>query len=83
MNESQKMFDTLCSYLGCDLDSKPCKELQTFLKENQDYETFIKKIKQTVKVYQEADKCDKIPNDVSRNLFEKLNLQELKSKDRI
>ena len=75
MNEKRnKMFDQVCDFLGQDIDSEPCRIIQEHLQVCDNCEIFVDKIKKTVKVYQVTNDCEKIPDQVSRKLFDKLNL---------
>jgi predicted anti-sigma-YlaC factor YlaD len=76
-NEKNVMFDQVCDFLGHDIDSEPCKIIQEHLKECQDCEIFVDKIKRTVKVYQYTNDCEKIPDQVSKKLFSTLHLDDL------
>ncbi len=75
--EKYKMFDQVCTFLGEDLDSEPCKQLKEQLQSCKDCEVFVDKIKRTVAIYKTADGCDEIPDDVCKKLFKKLNLDDL------
>ena len=69
MNKENKMFEKVCEYLGCDLNSEPCKELQNHLSKCPQCEVYIDEIKNTVKLYKQADECQETPSSVSKKLF--------------
>jgi hypothetical protein len=74
MSKEKKMFEKVCEYLGCDLDSEPCQELQEHLHKCPQCEVFIDEIKNTVKLYKKADECEETPKSVSKKLFATLDL---------
>ena len=76
MKKENKMFEKVCEYLGCDLDSEPCQELQNHLHECPQCEVFIDEIKNTVKLYKKANECEETPNSVSKKLFATLDLNK-------
>ncbi len=75
MSYNKKMFHEVCKFLGTNLDSKPCKMLQIHLNKCHDCEIFVDKIKKTVEIYKKADKCDSLPENVSKRLYAFLNLK--------
>ncbi len=75
------IFDQVCDFLGHDIDSEPCKVIQEHLKVCDNCEILVDKIKKTVKIYQVTHDCEKIPGNVSRKLFTKLNLDNLTPKE--
>ncbi len=74
------IFNQVCDFLGHDIDSEPCKIIQEHLQVCNNCEIFVDKIKKTVKVYQCTNDCDDIPENVSKKLFSKLNLDDLLKK---
>jgi hypothetical protein len=80
--KKSKMFDQVCDFLGQDIDSEPCQVIQEHLQVCDNCEIFVDKIKKTVKVFQVTNDCEKIPDQVSKKLFAKLNLDfECQPKD--
>ena len=76
MSKENKMFEKVCEYLGCDLDSEPCEELKHHLNKCPQCEVFIDEIKSTVKLYKKASECEETPNSVSKKLFATLDLNK-------
>jgi len=72
--ENKKKFKQVCEYLGSDLDSEPCQKLRDHLDECECCEVYLNKIKNTIKLYRKADKCEQMPQSVSRKLFATLDL---------
>ncbi|MCD6441070.1 MAG: hypothetical protein J7L86_04715 [Candidatus Marinimicrobia bacterium] len=77
MKNSSKLHKQICEYLGCDLDSEPCKQIQDYLTECPGYKVYVDKIKKTVSLYKIADKYDDIPEDVCNKLFVSLNIDNM------
>lgn len=76
MKNHKNLYKKVCEYLGCDLDSTPCREIQEHLRVCHNCEVYINKIKKTVNIYKIADKCDDIPEDACNKLFISLNIDD-------
>jgi len=77
MKNSAKLHKQICEYLGCDLDSEPCKQIQGHLAECPGCKVYVDKVKKTVSLYKTADNCDDIPEDVCNKLFISLNIDDV------
>ena len=75
MSYNKKMFREVCEFLGSNLDSKPCKMLRVHLEKCHNCEIFVDKIKKTVGIYKKSDRCDSLPENVSKKLYTILNLK--------
>ncbi|MDD5764770.1 MAG: hypothetical protein PHW79_00770 [Candidatus Marinimicrobia bacterium] len=76
-----KLINKVCDYLGGDLNSEPCQIIKEHIEKCHNCDIFIDKIKKTVEIYQKADSCDCAPENVTRNLFLKLDLCEPKKSE--
>jgi len=74
MKNQKELYKKVCEYLGCDLDSTPCKQIQEYLKVCRNCKVYVNKIKKTVNIYKVADSCDQLPDDVCKKLFITLDL---------
>jgi len=79
MNHKQ-MVKNICNYLGEDLDSLACKEVEEHLQQCPTCRIYFDTIKKTVTLCQEIEEEKKIPDDVNSRLFKVLDLQQLKAK---
>ena len=73
-----KFIHKICDYIGGDLSCEPCQIIKEHMEKYPNCEIFIDKIKKTVEIYQKADGCDGLPENVKHNLYLKLNLCEPK-----
>jgi hypothetical protein len=72
---SKKIMNELCTFLGEDLDNPMCKELQRHMQDCPECQKYIDSIKLTVKVFQESNTSEPIPNKIKDDLLTKLNLK--------
>ncbi|MBU0711261.1 hypothetical protein KJ762_11535 [bacterium] len=82
MKNSTELYQQICEYLGCDLNSEPCKQIQDHLAECPNCEVYVDKVKQTVNLYKTIDNCDDIPEDVCTKLFISLNIDDVSKSDK-
>ena len=77
MKNDSKLYKQICDYLGCDIDSSPCKQIQDYLAECPGCKVYVDKVKKTVNLYKTIDNCNDIPDDVCNKLFISLNIGDL------
>lgn len=77
MKNDSDLYKQICNYLGCDLDSDPCKQIQDHLAECPNCEVYVDKVKKTVNLYKTIDDCNDIPEDICNKLFISLNIDDL------
>jgi hypothetical protein len=72
---NKKIMNELCTYLGEDLDNPMCQELQRHMQDCPECQKYIESIKFTVKIFQESNVREPVPDQIKDNLIEKLNLK--------
>lgn len=77
MKINKELHQKICEYLGCDLDSTPCQQVQEYLQDCHNCEVYVDQVKKTVKIYKTANGCDELPEDVCNKLFVTLKLTDL------
>lgn len=82
MSIQKDVLKRICEYLGLDLDSEPCQQVENYLESNPHCKTFVNNIKKTIKIYQVAEGCEELTKDVCRKLFTTLNLDQPKQLDK-
>jgi len=82
MKNSSELYKQICEYLGCDLDSEPCKQIQDHLAECPSCEVYVDKVKKTVNLYKATENCDDIPEEVCNKLFISLNIGDIDEPDK-
>ncbi len=75
-HHTKKIIGELCNYMGYDLDSSMCKELEEHVKQCPECREYIKSIKLTVNLCKDAYKEEPVPDEVKDNLLKKLNLKK-------
>jgi len=73
---SQKILDELCNYLGQDLDSPMCKELQSHVKDCPECLEYINSVKVTVNILKENYKSKPLPEELKINLLKILHIED-------
>jgi len=81
MKNNSDLYKQICEYLGCDLNSEPCKQIQDHMAECPNCEVYVDKVRKTVNLYKTIDNCDKIPEDVCNKLFISLNIDDISNSD--
>ncbi|MBN2600945.1 MAG: hypothetical protein JXR87_03010 [Candidatus Marinimicrobia bacterium] len=81
MKNSSDLYKQICEYLGCDLNSEPCKQIQDYIAECPNCEVYVDKVRKTVNLYKTIDNCDDIPEDVCNKLFISLNIDDISKSD--
>ena len=76
MKNRSDLYKQICEYLGCDLNSEPCKQIQDHMAECPNCEVYVDKVRKTVNLYKTMDNCDDIPEDVCNKLFISLNIDD-------
>lgn len=66
---SKKVVNELCNYLGEDLDSPMCKELQDHVEKCPECMEFINSIKMTVSIYRKSSQSQSLPPEIKVNLI--------------
>ncbi len=75
--KSKKIVNELCNYLGYDLDDCMCKELHEAVETSPELQAYINSIKTTVKICQQVYTEEALPEDVKRELLEKIKSRRL------
>jgi predicted anti-sigma-YlaC factor YlaD len=73
---SKKVVDQLCNYLGYDFESPMCKELHEHVQNCPECQNYIKSVKLTVNMCKDAYKDVPVPEDVKKELLEKIRLKK-------
>jgi len=81
MKNISDLYKQICEYLGCDLNSEPCKQIQDHMAECPNCEVYVDKVRKTVNLYKTIDNCDDIPEDVCNKLFISLNIDDISNSD--
>ena len=81
MKNNSDLYKQICEYLGCDLNSEPCKQIQDHMAECPNCEVYVDKVRKTVNLYKTIDNCDNIPEDVCNKLFISLNIDDISKSD--
>jgi len=81
MKNISDLYKQICEYLGCDLNSEPCKQIQDHMAECPNCEVYVDKVRKTVNLYKTIDNCDNIPEDVCNKLFISLNIDDISNSD--
>ncbi len=82
MKIQKEVLNRVCEYLGLDLDSEPCQQVQNYLESNPHCKVFVDNIKKTVQIYKVTEGCEELTDDACRKLFTNLNLNEPKQSDK-
>lgn len=69
---AKKIVDELCDYLGYNFGSPMCKELHKHVEECDECQEYIESVKLTVKICQDCNESEPVPQDVKKMLLEKL-----------
>lgn len=77
MKMKKELLREICEYMGSDLDSAPCRLIREHMDANHNCEEYIDKIKKTIEIYRVADKCEELPEKISKKLIACLHLNDL------
>ncbi len=66
---SRRIVNELCNYLGQDLDSPMCRELQAHVESCPECMEYINSVKLTVTVFRENYKPQPLPEEIKLNLL--------------
>lgn len=79
--KSKKIVNELCNYLGYDLDDCMCKELHDAVEKSPELQAYINSIKTTVKICQQVYTEKALPEEVKRELLNKIKSRRRKITD--
>jgi hypothetical protein len=76
MKVHKDVLNRVCDYLGLDLDSEPCQQVQNYLESSPNCKIFVENVKKTIQIYKATDRNEEPPQEICRKLLNTLNLEE-------
>lgn len=70
----------ICDYMGENLDSPACREVQEHLEACPTCKVYFDTVKKTVTLCRQCDEEEKVPDDVRARLLKVLHLEEIRNK---
>ena len=77
--EHKQMMKNICEYMGEDINSLACKEVEEHLQQCPTCRVYFDTVKKTVTLCQEMEEEKKLPDDVKSRLFKVLDLEQIKA----
>lgn len=78
--DTEEMVKQICDYMGEDMDSPACKEVQEHLEACPTCKVYFDTVKKTVTLCRQCEEEEKVPDDVKSRLLKVLHLDEIQNK---
>ena len=78
--DREEMVRLICDYMGEDLDSPACREVQEHFDSCPTCKVYFDTVKKTVTLCRQCDEEEKVPDEVRTRLFNVLHLEEIRNK---
>jgi predicted anti-sigma-YlaC factor YlaD len=78
--EAEEMVKQICDYMGEELDSPACKEVQQHLESCPTCKVYFDTVKKTVTLCRQCEEEEAMPDEVKTRLFKVLHLEQIQNK---
>jgi predicted anti-sigma-YlaC factor YlaD len=78
--DAEDMVKQICDYMGEDLDSPACREVQEHLEACPTCKVYFDTVRKTVTLCRQCEQEESIPADVKSRLFKVLHLDQIQNR---
>ena len=78
--DREEIVKQICDYMGDDLDSPACKEVQEHLESCPTCKIYFDTVKKTVTLCRQCEEEEEVPEDVKARLFKVLHLEQIQNR---